>query len=173
MCSTLFWNKDVLRDCAWSSYPLLVLCLWISPFCLRSPLYFFLKHKTSKVYIEVTVRILLSLNFCLQDSYSFIPVINLITFLFYCVMSLCFILPPPSPKYNAIPKSRMKVSKINIPSTWLLRMFLTDLIIKKVLLSDIKNRCELASLNFLWRTSLKILLQAYIRFPYFVKQYVV
>jgi hypothetical protein len=60
MCGTLFWSKDVLRDCVWRSYLLLVLCTWISQFCLRSPLYFFMKHKTSKTYIEVTVRIELS-----------------------------------------------------------------------------------------------------------------
>jgi len=43
-------------------------------------IYLFMKHITSKLYIEVTVRILFSLNFCLKDSYFFIPVINLITF---------------------------------------------------------------------------------------------
>jgi len=47
---------------------------------LRSPLCFLMKHRTSKMYIEVTVRILLSLNFCLQDSSLFSPVINLINF---------------------------------------------------------------------------------------------
>jgi len=34
MCSTLFWSKDVLRDCVWRSYLLLILCSWISQFRL-------------------------------------------------------------------------------------------------------------------------------------------
>ena len=38
MCNTLFWSKDVLRDCVWRSCFLLVLWSWILQFCLRSPL---------------------------------------------------------------------------------------------------------------------------------------
>ena len=68
-----------------------------------SLIFFFMKHKTSKMYIDVTVRILFSLN-----SYFFIPVINHF-FLYIYKMPLCF--------------------------TWLLRVFLTDLIIKEVLLN--------------------------------------
>jgi hypothetical protein len=48
MCSTLFWSKYVLWECVWRSDFLLALCSWISRFCLRPPLYFFMKHKTSK-----------------------------------------------------------------------------------------------------------------------------
>jgi len=42
--------------------------------------FLFMKYKTSKTYIRVTVRILFSINVCLQDSYFFILVIILITF---------------------------------------------------------------------------------------------
>ena len=96
MCNTLFWSKDVLQDCVWRSYLLLALCSCISQFCLRSPLYFFMKHKTSKTYVDVTVRILFSLNFCLQDSYFFIPVIILITFLWIQNAFILSLPPPPS-----------------------------------------------------------------------------
>jgi len=33
--STMFWTKDVLRDCVWRSYLLLLLCSWISQLCFR------------------------------------------------------------------------------------------------------------------------------------------
>jgi len=85
MCSTLFWSKDILLVCVWKSYLLLVLCSWISQFCLRSPLYFFKKHRTSKTYIEVTLRILFSLNLSAGLIFFFISVINLITFFWHSV----------------------------------------------------------------------------------------
>jgi len=44
--------------------------------------------KTSKTYSEVNIRILFSINFCLQDSYSFILVINLTTFFEYFLLFL-------------------------------------------------------------------------------------
>jgi len=77
---TLFRNKDVLQNAVCRSYLLLVLCSSITKFCFKLPLCFFMKHKTSKIYSEVTVRILFSLNFCLQDSRFFKPVINLTTY---------------------------------------------------------------------------------------------
>ena len=106
MCNILFWSKGILQDCVWRSYLLLILCSLIPQFCLRSPLYFFMKHRTSKTCIDVTVRILFSLNFCQQDSYFFLPVISLITFLW---IWNAFMLPrPPPPNYNTMPESWMK-----------------------------------------------------------------
>jgi hypothetical protein len=41
--------------------------VWLKIFKFKV-FYFFTKHKTSKTYSEVTVRILVSSNFCLEDS---------------------------------------------------------------------------------------------------------
>ena len=68
------------------------------------PPYTFLYSIKLLKQIEVTVRILFSLNLSLQDSYLFIPVVNLITFFLNMQCLYAFFSPPP-PKYNAIPKS--------------------------------------------------------------------
>ena len=108
--NTLTWNKVVLQNCVCKSYLLLVLCSWITKFCFRFPLYFFMKHKTLKTYSEVNVRILFSLNFCLQDSYFLIPVINQLFFnTQYLYTFSC-----SSPKHNAISQSRLKTGEVNI-----------------------------------------------------------
>jgi hypothetical protein len=70
MFNTLTQNKVVLQNCACKSYLLLMLCSCITKFCFEFTLYFFMKHKTLKTYSEVTVKILFSLNFCLQNSFS-------------------------------------------------------------------------------------------------------
>jgi len=67
------------------------------------------------MYIEVTVRIPFSLNFCLHDSSLFRPVINLITlFLILNAFMLTFAHPPP-PKNNPISMLRMKLCETNVP----------------------------------------------------------
>ena len=94
ICNTLFWSKDVLWGCMLMSYLLLVLSSWMSQFFLRLTLYFLVKHRTSKMYIKVTVRALFSLNFCLYDSSLFRLVINLITF--FWILNAFTLSPPPT-----------------------------------------------------------------------------
>jgi len=57
-------------------------CIMLMDFTifLKATLILFYETKNYRLYTEVTVRILFSLNFCPHDSYFFIPVINLITF---------------------------------------------------------------------------------------------
>ena len=74
-----------------------------------------MQHKTTKIYIEVTVRITFSLNFCLYDSSLFRPVINLITlFLILNAFMLTFD-PPPQKKNMPISKLHMKLCETNNP----------------------------------------------------------
>ena len=91
MFVTLLWYNAVLQWCVCKSNFLLVLWLCMSMFCCIYPWYFFVKHSTSRMYIEANVSICSSLNSGLQDSHFFAPTINLITF--FCSRNICTLFP--------------------------------------------------------------------------------
>ena len=101
---TLFLYISVFCSLTWISIFLHVLYWWTSEFCSKDWQYFLIKQVTLNIYKEAKVRILNSLNSCLQDVLELTPAIDQITV--FCILNILILNSPPIPPQNSIPNHR-------------------------------------------------------------------
>jgi hypothetical protein len=91
-CSTLFWSKDVLQNCVWRSYLLLVLYLWNSQLCWKSTLsflystrlylfYSMLLHKQHQT--DSSICVIQNLQYAFKISYNRIVITTIVEIITY------------------------------------------------------------------------------------------